>query len=972
MGIVYKAIDLRLNRPVAIKFVRETLTRDNEANQRFRQEAQAASALDHPSICTIHEIDETPAGELFLVMAYYAGETLKQRIDRGRVSVDETLDVAIQVANALTRAHEAGIVHRDIKPANLILTSEGLAKILDFGLVKLARGGGVTRTGLTLGTVAYMSPEQARGELVDTRTDLWSLGVVLFEMLAGGRPFDGKDDIAVLSRLVDSAAAPNTSLPDDIPSDLRRIVARLLEKNPAARYQTAAELAADLTRCRTARTAPVVRSAGIVTLLRRPVVAIPLAVVLLSVAIPAGIAVRRNAQVRWAREDAIPQIMRLTQTDDYAAAFALAKEAERLVPGDPVLASLWPQFSVTGSLVTTPAGADVYVQSYGAESSEWDHLGQTPLENVRLARGVYRFRIEKAGFEARLLVARNPGPLLGGQGAAARRGPNALPISLLEKSDRSKETVPIPGGAFPVGLTGFNSDQRVAIGEFLIDRVEVTNADFKQFVDAGGYANPQHWKDLSFVLDGREIPFQKAFERFMDSTGRPGPAGWELSAYPAQQGDLPVTGVSWHEAVAYCRFVGKTLPSLLHWARAALSPAEIGSPLAPAIIPLSNFAGKGLAAVGSYRGAGPYGTFDMAGNAREWVWNEAAEGRRWILGGAWNDADYLFTVPSSLPPFDRSATNGFRCAQYKQPASAQLLARLETYARDHQTASAVSDEIYKVFARQYTYVTFPLNDRIDSRDQSPSDWVRETISFDAGYETGRVTANVFLPKNAQPPFQTVVVFPGVGEFGGRRSLGEQPPFGTDYLLRAGRAVVMPVYKGSFDRWDQFLTLQGEEYLRTFRTRLFHWRHDLGRVIDVLAARGDIDTSRIVYYGVSFGGSTALPLVALESRLKAAILAPAGFTYRELPPEADAINYLGRVTMPVLMMAGRHDYIFPLETAQKPFFERLGTPPEQKRHVVFETGHMNFPRSELIREVLGWLDRYLGPVKTPQSARTNSP
>ena len=140
-----------------------------------------------------------------------------------------------------------------------------------------------------------------------------------------------------------------------------------------------------------------------------------------------------------------------------------------------------------------------------------------------------------------------------------------------------------------------------------------------------------------------------------------------------------------------------------------------------------------------------------------------------------------------------------------------------------------------------------------------------------------------------------------------------------------------------------------------------WRQDLGRVLDALSQRQDIDATRIAYYGLSFGGSMAVPLVALEDRLKVAVLGPAGFAYRFLPPEADAINYVSRVKIPVLMLGGRHDYIFPLETSQKPMFDRIGTPADQKRHVVFESGHVDFPRSELIREVLGWLDRYLGPV-----------
>jgi serine/threonine protein kinase len=185
MGVVYEAVDTKLDRPVALKFLLPESTRDPEAKARFIHEAKAASALDHPNVCTIHEIGETDDGRLFLAMARYAGETLKQKIARGPLPLDEALDIARQIAEGLAEAHKKEIVHRDLKPANIFVTDSGLVKILDFGLAKLAGQTKVTRTGTTLGTVAYMSPEQARGQETDARTDLWSLGAVLYEMVVG-------------------------------------------------------------------------------------------------------------------------------------------------------------------------------------------------------------------------------------------------------------------------------------------------------------------------------------------------------------------------------------------------------------------------------------------------------------------------------------------------------------------------------------------------------------------------------------------------------------------------------------------------------------------------------------------------------------------------------------------------------------------------------------------------------------------
>lgn len=246
MGVVYKAEDIKLKRTVALKFLPPELTRDPEAKERFIQEAQAASALDHPNICTIHEIDETEDGQLFIVMACYEGETLKKKVASGQLSVDSAIDIAIQIAQGLAKAHEHGITHRDIKPANVMITKDGVIKILDFGLAKLTGQVGLTKTGMTIGTIAYMSPEQTRGEEVDHRTDIWSLGVVLYEMMTGQLPFKGEYEQAVVYSIMNEEPEPITGQRTGMPMELERMVNKALAKNPTERYQHADEMVADL------------------------------------------------------------------------------------------------------------------------------------------------------------------------------------------------------------------------------------------------------------------------------------------------------------------------------------------------------------------------------------------------------------------------------------------------------------------------------------------------------------------------------------------------------------------------------------------------------------------------------------------------------------------------------------------------------------------------------------------------------
>ncbi len=246
MGVVFEAFDITLKRRVALKFLPSNLTSSLEAKQRFAREAQAVSKLDHPNICTIHEIDETPAGNTFLAMACYDGQTLDRRIKEAPIKPEQATDIAIHIASALKAAHAKGIVHRDIKPANIFLTEDGQVKVLDFGLAKLASELSITRAGTVVGTVIYMSPEQAGGGVVDRRTDIWSLGVVLYEMLTGQRPFRGANEQVVIRSILHEEPRPVSRSVRKPPSGLDRIVGRCLRKNPSDRFASAEVLLEEL------------------------------------------------------------------------------------------------------------------------------------------------------------------------------------------------------------------------------------------------------------------------------------------------------------------------------------------------------------------------------------------------------------------------------------------------------------------------------------------------------------------------------------------------------------------------------------------------------------------------------------------------------------------------------------------------------------------------------------------------------
>jgi eukaryotic-like serine/threonine-protein kinase len=950
MGQVYRARDTKLGREVALKFLSGAFVHDHQRLARFRREAQILAALNHPNIGAIYSLEELE-GTQFLVLELVDGASLDKRLARGRVPVDEALTIADEIAGALQAAHEKGIIHRDLKPANIALTTDGQAKVLDFGLAttstsaETARAtqaptvaGAHTQVGAIIGTAAYMSPEQASGRVVDHRTDVWAFGCVLYELLTGGHAFGGATTTETITAILERQ--PDwQKLPAATPPDLRRLVASCLEKDRDKRPTM------EIVR----RMVSSVRSRA----RRRRYVAVAAAVIVVAGA-AAGWFWNRTAQTRWAREQAIPEVMRLAEHDAYPAAYALAERAARALPaGDPTLAELWPHISTSSSLLTDPPGASVFMKEYGADDSTWKLLGQSPLENVRLPMGVFEWRVEKAGFEPMRLASPNPSVLLRNLPAYP-----SLTLELRKAGSVPAGMVPIPGGNYPVRLTGFNPRGLVGVETFFIDRNEVTNREFKAFIDRGGYEKPEYW----VVPDGgTEAPIADAIRnQFHDTSGKPGPSTWELGDYPRGRDEYPVAGVSWYEALAYCRANGKTLPTIFHWSRAAMSPGEHLAPLLPAVIPRSNFASKGLVPVSSLGGVGPYGTFDMGGNVREWAWNKTGD-NRWLLGGSWDQPTYMYTVSNNAPPGDRSPTNGFRCALYRNDQVPQNLSGpIELRVVNYRTAPAVSDEVFQTFRQRFSYDRTPLNARTEATDAGDADWITEKVSLDTGYGGERIPVYLTIPKAGTPPFQIVVAFPGLGPFQNR---GGVVPYGDyDFIVKSHRALVQPVFKGSYERWDGFMGLVGEEYARTFRERVVQWYQDLGRTLDYLATRREFTVDRVAFTGLSFGASIPLPLLAVEPRVKAAVLLSAGFSELRLPPEADPINYVSRIKIPIVMVGGRYDYVLPLEIAQRPLFERFGTPPADKKHAVLEAGHTPLPRGAVVRETLEWLDRYLGPAR----------
>lgn len=942
MGTVYCAHDQKLERKVAIKILSPGVLGNEEARRRFRREALALARLGDSHIAAIYDVCEED-GVDFIVMECVPGQTLAAALRSGPLPVRDATSIALQVAEAVEEAHANGVVHRDLKPANVMITPRGQVKVLDFGIAKLLAplpdATLSTEAGFLAGTPLYMSPEQAEGRTVDARTDLWSLGVLYAEALTGKNPFQASGTIAILNRIVNDAPTSVHDLRPDAGAEAEQIVSRALQKNPADRYQSAAEMAGDLSALLSSMTAS--------TLVARPrsrsryaVIAAVSSVVLLLVAIGAWF-YHRASMERWASDNALPQIQALLSKDQPLAAFLLWQKAQRYLPDDPQMKQFADKNTVKVSVTSSPSKADVEIQDYNSPDSKWYSLGLTPLDSIRIPKGYFRWKASKPDAGV-ILAAPFTSAAMNFDLEAARHAPRGM--------------VYAPGISWTdyIGFVGWQGP--FELPPFYADRHEVTNRDYQAFVDSGGYRNKRLWP-AEFVKDGHKLSWDEAMALFRDTTGRPGPSTWIAGHYPPGQADFPVTGVSWFEAAAYAAYAGKSLPVLGQWKE--IAPSDRGT----AIVPASNISGHGLAPVESYKGLGPYGTYDTAGNAREWVANTVDGDLRFILGGSWRSPTYLYYIPEAASPYDRSDTNGFRCVRNLAPVPAASALPVHRVMRDFAHFKPAPDKIFNTYKLLYDYPHTPLNSASEGIVRETDDWREEKVTFNTGYRGERMSAYLFLPKHVRPPFQTVLFFPSARVLfyhtaANGRELGDLEFF--DYILQSGRAVLYPIYEGTYDRQVHFYFPAASQNIELTTDQF----KDAARSLDYLATRPDIDSSRIAYLGVSVGAAQGvINATLLQKRLRTAILLDGGYFLDPPTPGADQADFAPRLKIPVLMVNGRYDYVFSVAKAQDPLFAMLGTPPADKRHVLLDTPHdVTEARPQLARDVLEWLDKYLGRVK----------
>ena len=635
---------------------------------------------------------------------------------------------------------------------------------------------------------------------------------------------------------------------------------------------------------------------------------------------------------------------------EWEAAFQQANALAENAPESQDLAELWPSFSLRNAINTDPPGARVYRSAYGAADDEWEDLGVTPLADVRLPFGLSRLRFELDGYSTLLRTTRQGGVEMLGATTNTQRI-TQLPVFILDTEESLPEgQIRIPGWTANIGR------ESVQFADYFLDRNEVTNREFKRFVDAGGYNRREFWSEPIFV-DGAALSFEESRALFVDRTTRPGPSTWEAGDYPNSADDFPVSGVSWFEAAAYAKFMNAELPTYAHWTHAT-------NPLADAwTLPTGNLSSDGSALVGSHGNLSQYGNYDMMGNVREWAYNATQDQtRRYTLGGSWIDRMDIARIPAPANPLDRSEINGFRLARTFDLPHVREAARNDSPSPQTwpnvSELMPLSNELFAAYARIASYDPLPLNPAIDDTSQDRN-WSRERIIIDTAYGA-QMAIYLFIPNNVQPPYQTIIYFPNVW-FGGERTI-DSSPFHVDFIVNSGRAVAFPMLVGGYERPDAIGAGEGRWHTNVGRDRLIQVNQDIRRTLDYLTTRNDIDQESIGFYGLSLGGMLAPQQLALEPRIQTAVLTVTGLlsAQSEFMPEVDPASFLPRIEIPVLMINGELDPLVPRTESAEPFFQLLGTPPEDKRLITAPGGHF-VPRNILVPEALDWFDEHLGPV-----------
>lgn len=987
MGIVYKAEDTKLKREVAIKFLPHTFNVNEKDKEKLKAEAQIAAGLNHPNIATVYAIEEF-GDDTFIVMEYVKGIELKDifKTHSGRkIKLSEIIDYAIQITEGINAAHKKGIIHRDIKSSNIMLSDDGRIRVMDFGLAHIHGDPNITKKGSTPGTTAYMSPEQLRGEEVDFRSDIWSLGIVLFEMLTGQTPFQGNFDQAIIYSVLHEKPKSLKKINPEIPDELEQIVLSCLEKDPKKRIQSAEELLAKLKAVKNQNVTSGsykfspsrlrISKAGLV------VASIIASVLIVLAAFLPLKKIFNNENLPEIRE----RLQQLVNEEKYYEASLLAEENKSVLENDSVFKQLSLIIYDTLSVSSEPQGAKVYLLRYNPEKidsvNKGELIGETPLKDFQIVRGDYLITLEKEAEPVKNTENELTFPFGRVEYVPVKRVASSYPImkefpvvvrginisvELIEKDKLPENMVFVPGGNHKLMSSSVHQEKPVTLNDFFIDKHEVSNAEYKKFISAGGYLRKEFWKH-KFIKQGKEITWQEAMKLFVDKTNLNGPRSWVNQNYPEGKEKYPVTDISWYEAAAYAEFLGKSLPTVYQWEKAARNGVpNYHSTSMPwgLIYPLddisgrTNFNGNGTVPVDKYDfGISYYECYNTAGNVEEWCLNRSTDGYVYA-DGSYEDSNYVFGTFKSSDGFYSSPSLGFRCVKNVEGKNSDQGGMQINLAPHIPVYHPVDDSKFESIRKLYEYEKHPLNPKIILSEENEY-WTKQKISFDSPFGD-RVSGYLFLPKNAVQPYQCIIWNPhsGVYRYGYSADWAAEKLYAEN--IKYGRALFVIIPKGTPERKWEYGDEKTNKSSKLFRDRVIRWVIEQRILLDYLNSRSDIDASKIAYITTA-NDYDGFIVPGVDNRFKCNIIIANGIyeeDQKKLPAEINPVNFLPRYKAPTYVMHGKYDEAVYFSSSVIPAYNLL---PEPKKLEALNTTHVP-PLAMRVPLINKWLDEYLGRVR----------
>lgn len=987
MGIVYKAEDTKLKREVAIKFLPHSFNVSEKDKEKLKTEAQIAAGLNHTNVATVYAIEEF-GDDTFIVMEYVKGKELKDLIKeypKKKIQLSEIIDYAIQITEGINAAHKKGIIHRDIKSSNIMLSDDGRIRVMDFGLAQFQSDPLITKNGSTPGTTAYMSPEQLRGEEVDFRSDIWSLGIVLFEMLTGQLPFQGNFDQAIIYSILHEKPKSLRKINPEIPEELEQIILQCLEKDRKKRVQSAEELLSQLKAIKKNSFVPVPLKFNPSKLFPNKTGLMISIFIVGVIIILAALLPIKKIFFPIDKTKLLKQIENLVKSEKYYEASLLAESQKSVLEDD----SLFKQLSLfiydTLSVSSDPSGAKVYLLRYNPDkihsSGERKLIGETPIKDFQIVRGDYLITLEKSAEQAGTSENELSFPFQKIEYLPVKRIASSYPIvkefpviirgikinaKIIEKNKLPENMVFIPGGNHTLVSSSFHPEKTITLNDFFIDKYEVSNEDYKKFISAGGYLRKEYWVHR-FIKKGKEIPWQEAMKLFLDQTNLNGPRNWVNQNYPEGKGKYPVTDITWYEAAAYAEFLGKSLPTVYQWEKAARNGVpNYHSTSMPwgLIYPLddisgrTNFNSNGTVPVDKFDfGISYYECYNTAGNVKEWCLNKSTDGFVYA-DGSYEDSNYVFGTFNSSIGFYSSPSLGFRCVKNIEEKNSDQGGMQMDLNPHIPVYHPVSNFKFESIRKLYNYKKQSLGSAILYSEQNEY-WTKQKISFNSPFGD-RIMGYLYLPQNAIKPYQVIVWNPhsGVSRYGYSADWAAEKLFTEN--IKYGRALFVIIPKGSPERKWEFGEDRPDKSSNLFRDRVIRWAIEQRIVLDYLDSRSDIDTNRIAYLSIA-NDYDGFIVPGVDNRFKCNIIIASGIyedDQKKISAEINPVNFLARYNAPTYIMHGKYDEAVYFSTSVIPAFNLL---PEPKKLEALKTTHVP-PLAMRIPLINKWLDESLGFVK----------